>query len=303
MKNLIISLSIVASAVFASAECIVKDGARIAFLGDSITQFGDFPAGYVNLVMKGLEVAGIQAMKIPAGVSGNKCVQMADRLKRDVLDKNPTWMTLSCGVNDVWHGKNGVPLDQYKIKISDILDRCEQAGVKVVILTPTMITEDPDAELNKQLEDYNEWLRDEARKRKLPLADLNKLMRETLEKLPPAKGNRLTRDGVHMAFDGNVMMAIGVLKALGVDVEADKARFMDAWETIPNSENKQYYLTIKELGRIEAERKPDEHVNETAARLVLAGRSLEDKESRDKMDLTFTLTVPFTRREWLSLSK
>lgn len=302
MKKILI-MFFAAAAISVSAECLVKDGDRIAFLGDSITQFGDFPTGYVNLVMKGLEVAGVKAVKIPAGISGHKSTQMCDRLKRDVLDKNPTWMTLSCGVNDVWHGKNGVPLDQYKVKISDILDRCEKAGVKVVILTPTMIQENPEGDLNKQLEPYNEWLREEAKKRKLPLADLNKLMRETLEKMPPAKGNRLTRDGVHMAFDGNVMMATGVLKAFGVDVEADKAKFMDAWMTIPNSENRQYYLTIKELSRIEADRKPDEHVNETAARWVLAGRSLEDKDSRDKMDLTFTLTVPFTRREWLSLAK
>lgn len=302
MKKLVM-LAVLTAAISASAECLVKEGDRIAFMGDSITQFGDFPTGYVNLVMKGLEVAGVKAVKIPAGISGNKCTQMADRLKRDVLDKNPTWMTLSCGVNDVWHGKNGVPLDQYKVKITDILDRCKEAGVKVVILTPTMIFENPEGDLNKQLEPYNEWLREEAKKRGLPLADLNKLMRETLEKLPPSKGNRLTRDGVHMAFDGNVMMATGVLKAFGVDVEADKAKFMDAWETIPNSENMQYYLTVKELSKIEAERKPDEHVSETAARIILDGRAIEDKASRDKMDLTFMLTVPFSRREWLSLQK
>lgn len=301
MKKMIM-LAMMAAVMSASAECLVKDGDSIAFLGDSITQFGNFPAGYVNLVIMGLEVAGVKSVKkIPAGISGHKSVQMADRLKRDVLDKKPTWMTLSCGVNDVWHGINGVPLDQYKVKITDILDRCKEAGVKVVILTPTMIREEPDGEFNKQLEPYNEWLREEAKKRNLPLADLNKLMRDTLAKMPPAKGNRLTHDGIHMAFDGNVMMATGVLKAFGVDVEADKAKFMEVWETIPNSESLKYNLTAKELYKIELERKPNEHINETAARLVLAGRPLEDEEKRDKMDLTFQLIVPFTHREWMSL--
>ena len=61
----------------AHGEPIIKSGDKLAFLGDSITQFGNSkPVGYVNLVMKGLEVAGISAEKIPAGVSGHKSPQM-----------------------------------------------------------------------------------------------------------------------------------------------------------------------------------------------------------------------------------
>ena len=69
-------------------------------------------------------------------------------------------MTLSCGVNDVWHGKRGVPLDQYKTNITDIVDKCQAAGVRVMILTATMIREDPAGDLNRQLAPYNEFLRE-----------------------------------------------------------------------------------------------------------------------------------------------
>ena len=93
-----------------SAEIAVKDGQKVAFMGDSITQGGwDNKRGYVNLVIAGLDANGVKATPVPAGISGHKSNQMLARLKKDVLDKNPDWMTLSCGVNDVWHGQNGVP--------------------------------------------------------------------------------------------------------------------------------------------------------------------------------------------------
>ena len=43
------------------------------------------------------------------------------RLDRDVISKKPDWMTLSCGVNDVWHGKRGVNLEDYKKNIASII--------------------------------------------------------------------------------------------------------------------------------------------------------------------------------------
>ena len=94
------------------ADIIVKSGEKIGFLGDSITQGGwSNPAGYVRLVIAGLEANGVKAEPVPAGISGHKSNQMLARLEKDVLSKKPQWMTLSCGVNDVWHGPNGVPLN------------------------------------------------------------------------------------------------------------------------------------------------------------------------------------------------
>ena len=48
---------------------------------------GQLHAGYLNLVMTGLESAGIKAVKIPAGISGHKSNQMLARLERDVIQK------------------------------------------------------------------------------------------------------------------------------------------------------------------------------------------------------------------------
>ncbi len=220
----------------ASAEILVKDGQKVAFMGDSITAGGwGNPAGYVRLVVAGLEANGVKVMPIPAGISGHKSNQMLERLKRDALDKKPDWMTLSCGVNDVWHGARGVPLDQYKTNITAILDQCAAAGTKVVVLTATVISEELDAENNQKLAPYNEFLRSLAKERKAPLADLYGMFATAIKATPNTTGKAgrlLTSDGVHMNPAGDQLMARGVLQAFGLDA-AQLEKAQSAWADMP----------------------------------------------------------------------
>jgi lysophospholipase L1-like esterase len=211
---------VMGSTMALAAELQVKDGQKIAFMGDSITAGGAKPKGYVSLTIKGLEANGVKATAIPAGISGHKSNQMLARLENDVLSKKPDWMTLSCGVNDVWHGAKGVSLEDYKVNITKIVDQCQAAGVKVMILTSTMIKETQTNELNQKLVPYNEFLRTLATEKKCLLADLNADMQAAIAKAgPDRKGNILTGDGVHMNPAGNEMMALGVLKAFGLSEE------------------------------------------------------------------------------------
>jgi len=196
------------------------DGKKIAFMGDSITEGGAAPNGYVTLAIRGLAANGIKATAIPAGISGHKSNDMLARLEKDVLAKKPDFMTLSCGVNDVWHGANGIPLDKYKENITQIVDKCQAAGIKVVILTSTMIGEDQPNPNNQKLIAYNDFLRALAKEKKCLLADLNADMQAGIAKAgADKKGNLYTGDGVHMNPLGNQMMATGVLKAFGLTAE------------------------------------------------------------------------------------
>lgn len=231
------------SPTLATAEIAVKSGEKIAFLGDSITQGGwSNPAGYVRLVIAGLEANGIKAEPVPAGISGHKSDQMLARLDKDVLSKKPQWMTLSCGVNDVWHGPRGVPLDDaaaksgtyddkvstrgtYKKNITAIIDQATAAGVKPVMLTATVIHENLGSPENGLLAPYNDFLRQLAKEKKVPMADLYAMFEERIKAENKPNVKVLTSDGVHMNAEGNKLMAIGVLKALGLnEAELDKAK-------------------------------------------------------------------------------
>ena len=237
----------------ARAEIAVKTGEKIAFLGDSITQagWGD-PAGYVKLVMAGLAANGVNAEAVPAGIGGHKSNQMLGRLEHDVLSKKVQWMTLSCGVNDVWHGVNGVPLDEadaaahpvapakdgepdrgnFKKNITAIVDQATAAGVKVVVLTATVIHEKLDNAENARLAPYNEILRGLAKERKLAVADLNAMFQERIKAANDPNKKLLTSDGVHMNPEGNRVMALGVLQAFGLN-EAELKKAQEAWAALP----------------------------------------------------------------------
>lgn len=221
-----------------TVEIPVKSGEKIAFLGDSITAQGMLApgkggVGYCRLVISDLEANGIKVEPIGAGRSGRRSNDMLARLQRDVIAKKPDWMTLSCGVNDVWHGAKGVELADYKKNINEIVDKAQAAGIKVMILTATMIKEDAGNEFNKKLAGYNEFLRQIAQEKKCLVADLNAEMQSTIDEMKKknplsAGGKYLTRDGVHMNEAGNRMMAVGVLKGFGLS-DAQLAKAREAW--------------------------------------------------------------------------
>ena len=226
---------LITTALLAQAEIPIKSGDKVAFLGDSITQQGkSSPSGYVNLVSSALAANGVKIEVIGAGISGHKSNQMLERLERDVLSKKPQWMTLSCGVNDVWHGEKGVSINDYKKNITSITDQAQAAGIKIVLLTSTMIGEDQTNPNNQKLIPYNEFLRTLAKEKNYLLADLNAEMQEAVAKANTLGKNALTGDGVHMAFPGNRMMASGILKSLGLDAK-ELAKAEETWLDLPDT--------------------------------------------------------------------
>ena len=243
-RVLVLGLALGGAGVALAEEKVlmVKPGEKIAFLGDSITQAGNRKNGYVTFVMDALNREGLEVRHIPAGISGHKSSNMLSRVDRDVIQKEPDWMLLSCGVNDVWHftlrlGKRtfeGVSLEDYKKNIRAIIEKAEDADIKVMILTSTMIGEDPEKETNQKLIPYNDFLREIAKEKKLPIADLSREMHAELKKIPDVEGkgrmfgepdykrnvkNKLTTDGCHMTTLGNAMMARGILKTFGLSEE------------------------------------------------------------------------------------
>jgi lysophospholipase L1-like esterase len=233
MKTILAFFALTLTTAF--AEISIKAGEKLAFLGDSITQQGKGrPGGYVNLVSHALATHGVKIEVIGAGISGHKSNQMLERLEKDVINHKPQWMTLSCGVNDVWHGAKGVSLEDYKKNITSIVEKAQAAHVKVILLTSTMIGEDQANPNNQKLIPYNEFLRTLAKEKNCLLADLNADMQEAVKKANTPGKNALTGDGVHMAFPGDMMMATGILKILGLD-DKQLAKAQDAWLDIPST--------------------------------------------------------------------
>ena len=201
---------------------------RIVCLGDSITQFGDGPTGYVGLIRAYLaQVMVPQPIEVlNAGVSGNTSNDELGRLSRDVLDKKPDLVTVSVGVNDVWHGfdathpqgggPGGVLLPVYRANVEKMVTTLQQQGIVVVLLSPTVIGEDLNDPRNAVVPGYVAALQDIARVHKCLYVDQLSSF-ETYLDLYRTSGhtdNLLTGDGVHMNDWGNRIMAARILSAL-----------------------------------------------------------------------------------------
>ncbi|MDO4575687.1 MAG: GDSL-type esterase/lipase family protein [Planctomycetia bacterium] len=208
-----------------SADLPIRSGDKIAFLGASITQSGyDNPKGYVHLVVQGLKEAGVEVVPVPAGISGNESEQMLARIQRDVIDKQPQWMTFKVGGNDVWHKSH--TLEEFQKNVLAVVDKVSAAGIQILLITQTPLGENADDPRNIRLAPYNDFLRKLAKERGFLLADANAEMQNALSDRKPEEPNRLTTDGVHLNDWGNRLMARSVLRAFGVPEFPGKSTLM-----------------------------------------------------------------------------
>ena len=214
------ALYLAANAPTEKVELLVKPGDKIAFMGDSITAQG----GYVRLAKFILDAnyPELKPVIINTGVSGQKAENMEPRFEKDMkLADKPAFTFISVGINDVWH-RVGAPhqqavLDTYKANVIKMVDKGQAAGAQVVLLTPTLIQEDVKNEGNIRLDMYVSAMKDIAAEKKCKIIDLHAMFINALKTKPT--GLRITGDGVHMNTYGDAIMAIGVLRALGVSDE------------------------------------------------------------------------------------
>lgn len=209
----------------AQAEPVpVKATDRIVFLGDSITQGGAGPKGYVTLVRQKLAEGDAKGAEvIGAGISGNKVPDLEKRLERDVLSKKPTVVVIYIGINDVWHGEKdpakGTMPERFEQGLGGIVDKIQGAGARVILATPSVIGEKKAGgnKLDAKLDQYSDITRKLAKDKKTGLCDLRKAFLDHVAKANTAdkEAGILTTDRVHLNEAGNAFVAAEMLKALG----------------------------------------------------------------------------------------
>lgn len=230
MKSFVFSLLLVfvamnVSAYAAEQAAPLKAGDRVVFLGDSITQQGAGPKGYVTLFgqMVKERMAAKNINVIGAGISGHKVPDLQKRLDKDVLDKDPTVVVIYIGINDVWHSTNGrgTSTEDYEAGLKELIDRIHAKNARVLLCTPSVIGEKAAGEnpLDGMLAQFAGISRKVAYETGVQLLDLHEAFRHYLEahnKKGVSKGI-LTTDGVHLNETGNKFVAEEMLSALEGD--------------------------------------------------------------------------------------
>lgn len=196
---------------------------RVIFFGDSITQAGVNPGGYITLLREMLEKKGYkdQYELIGAGIGGNKVYDLYLRMEEDVLAKNPDVVVIWVGVNDVWHKQSfgtGTDADKFEKFYNAIIRKLKDRNIKVLICTPSAIGEKTDFtnELDGDLNKYASIIRKIGADNQVPVIDLRKSFLDY--NLANNKENKesgiLTSDRVHLNEKGNQFVAEKMLEAL-----------------------------------------------------------------------------------------
>ncbi len=195
---------------------------KIVFFGDSITELGVKPRGYVTLVRNHLRASGSDVEIIGAGVSGNKVPDLLQRLDRDVLALKPILVIIYIGINDVWHfsmkGLQGTTKDEFRKGLVELTQKIREAGAQVVLCTPSVIGEKKrgDNPLDAMLDEYSDITRSVAEELQTALCDLRRafLRYEGIYNTENVERGLLTYDGVHLSDDGNRFVADEFIKLL-----------------------------------------------------------------------------------------
>ena len=195
---------------------------KVIFFGDSITQMGVNPGGYISLMKEILVQQNVTNYDlVGAGIGGNKVYDLYLRMPQDVIAQSPDIVVIYVGVNDVWHKATygtGTDADKFEKFYRAIVKELQAHNIKPMLVTPAVIGEkndysnQQDGDLNK----YSQIIRDIAKDLALPLCDLHAVFHtyEVNNNTANADKGILTTDGVHLNDAGNKLVAEEMWKVL-----------------------------------------------------------------------------------------
>jgi lysophospholipase L1-like esterase len=218
-------------------------GTRIVFLGDSLT---DLFRGrnYVSLIERAVKSKfGSEVEVINAGVGGDNIIKIRKRLKRDVIDKNPTMVFIFEGANDTKRRYKpasktlahwAVPTEKYEKAYREVVNELKtKTKAEIIIATCAPADLDVTEAFRKSAETFGTscnfyLLPDEVTKvvaiqkkiaadNALKIVDTNKHLTEYIKanKSRNAKQFATVDDGVHPSEFGNREIAKAILEYLG----------------------------------------------------------------------------------------
>ena len=202
----------------------------ILFQGDSITDVGrnrepsEYPwalgPGYAGVVSANLSAKYKGEYNyINRGISGNRIVDVYARIKADIINHKPDYMSLLIGVNDVWHEinyRNGVAHEKFEKIYTMLLEEIYEAlpDIKIMLMSPfvyegsaTESTEEiPDKweRFKKGVSANAEIVRKIADKFNLPCINLQEIFDDACKVMP---SDFWLVDGVHPKITGHGLIA------------------------------------------------------------------------------------------------
>lgn len=184
---------------------------KILFQGDSITDAGrnrsnpqDLGSGYPAFVASklGLDQPGEYEFH-NRGIGGDRIVDVYARIKLDIINIKPDYMSLLIGVNDVWHEltvQNGVDTLKFRKIYRMLLEEVKEAlpDIVIILIEPFVLSGSLTQQyydlLTKGIKEKAEVVRELAEEFHLPCISLQEDLKYMADKVSP---EYWLLDGVH----------------------------------------------------------------------------------------------------------
>ncbi|MBN1508706.1 MAG: SGNH/GDSL hydrolase family protein [Sedimentisphaerales bacterium] len=213
--------------VSAQGSFYLKDGDRVVFYGDSITEqrlYTTYVETYVVTRLPELEVSFVHSGVGGDRVTGGWAGPIDLRLARDVFAYKPTVLTIMLGMNDgSYRAFDDGIFNTYSSGYQHMLDSIQSTlpGIRITLIQPSPyddVTRPPNFEggYNAVLVRYGRYVEELARRQKCDVADLNASVVAALEKAKAADAEtakKIIGDRVHPGPSGHLLMAEALLKA------------------------------------------------------------------------------------------
>jgi lysophospholipase L1-like esterase len=245
MLGVLLAWSLLAGVVWAEGSFYLKDGDRVVFYGDSITEqrlYTTYVETYVVTRLPQLKVSFVHSGVGGDRVTGGWAGPVDLRLTRDVFAYKPTVLTIMLGMNDgSYRAFDDGIFKTYSTGYQHMLDSIKSTlpGARVTLIQPSPyddVTRPAGFEggYNAVLVRYGQYIKELAQKEKCDAADLNASVVAVLEKAKATDAEtskKIIADRVHPGPSGHLLMAEALLKAWNapatvttVEIDAAKAQ-------------------------------------------------------------------------------
>jgi lysophospholipase L1-like esterase len=224
-----------AAALPDAAQFALKDGDRVVFYGDSITEqrlYTTYVEHYCVTHYPDRRITFINTGWGGDKVTSNDCQPCAGvgglaRIKRDLLDHRPTVVTLLFGMNDgTYKDFDPAIMKIYQDGLRAIVDEIKsKTQARIYVMTPTVYDGTRHTpwsrtdKYNDVLDRYSEAAKQIATTEGLPVIDLHEVTTAALNRAKQQNPSyTFLPDGVHPAEDGQLAMAAEILRTWGAPV-------------------------------------------------------------------------------------
>lgn len=199
---------------------LFKDGEKIVFAGDSVTDAGrkrpvgeglweGVGNGYVRLIDSFLatEYPDKIFRIVNMGSSGNTSKDLLARWDTDITSLNLDWVVLCIGFNDVWRQfdspqtDEAVCIEDFRKNINAMADK---TSARMIWMTPYYLEPNENDPMRHRMDEYGTIVKEEAAKRGIMCIDLQKAFEKILKY---RHSSYISWDRVHPGHVGSMVIA------------------------------------------------------------------------------------------------